>query len=103
MRAERIIEGGTEPRVLASPLAALMTERILAEWEIARDAVMFPEERVDLCRIVQSTLDEQRHLLSLATGRKNETMTSWWRITFALVSFQMLILAAAWLIDWWRG
>jgi hypothetical protein len=92
MRAERIIEGGTEPRVLASPLAALMTERILAEWEIARDAVMFPEERVELCRIVQATLDEQKHLLSLATGQKNEEMTAYWR---AMAWFYIALAALA--------
>jgi hypothetical protein len=80
----------------------LITERILAEWEIAQ-CVMFPEERVELARIVQATLDEQKNLVSLATGRKNETMTAWWRVTFALVAVQGLILAAAWLIDWWRG
>ena len=103
MRSRQIIDAHLEPCVLVSPLAVLLTERIYAEWEIARDAVVFPEELVDLARIVQSTLDEQKHLLSLATGRKNETMTSWWRITFALVAFQAFILATAWLIDWWRG
>ena len=78
MRAQQIIDGRAEAGVRVSPLAVLMTERILAEREIARDAVMFPEERVELCRIVQSTLNEQRHLLSLATGQKNEEMTLWW-------------------------
>lgn len=103
MRTERIIEGRAEPRVLVSPLAVLLIKRIYAEWEIARDAVVFPEELVDLARIVQSTLDEQRHLLSLAAGRKNETMTSWWRITFFLIGLEAAILAAAALIDKWRN
>ena len=103
MRAERIIEGRTEAGIWVSPLAVLLTERIHSEWEIARDAVVFPEELVDLARIVQSTLDEQKHLLSLATGRKNETMTPWWKMTFLLMGFQALIVAAAWLIDWWRS
>ena len=79
MRAERIIEGRTEAGVWVSPLTALMTERIYAEWEIARDGVVFPEELVDLARIVQSTLDEQKNLVSQATGRKNEELTVYWR------------------------
>ena len=103
MRAERIIGARAEAGIWVSPLAVLLTTRIYAEWEIARDAVVFPEELVDLARIVQATLDEQRNLLSQATGRKNETMTSWWRITFLLMGFQALIVAAAWLIDWWRS
>ena len=103
MRAERIIGARAEAGIWVSPLTVLLTTRIYAEWEIARDAVVFPEELVDLARIVQATLDEQRNLLSQATGRKNETMTSWWRITFLLMGFQALIVAAAWLIDWWRS
>ena len=85
MRSRQIIEATAEPRVLASPLAVLLTERIHSEWEIARDAVVFPEEMVDLARIVQSTLDEQKNLLSLATGRKNEEMTAWYGWSLALV------------------
>ena len=79
MRAERIIEGRTEAGVWVSPLTVLLTTRIYAEWEIARDAVVFPEELVDLARIVQSTLDEQKNLVSRATGRKNEELTVYWR------------------------
>ena len=79
MRAERIIEARTAPRVLVSPLAVLLTERIHAEWEIARDGVLFPEEMIELAVIVQTTLDEQKNLVSRATGRKNEAMTGYWR------------------------
>ena len=65
--------------MLVSPLAVLLTERILAEWDIAQDAILFREELVDLARIVQSTLDEQKNLLSQATGRKNDEITPFWR------------------------
>jgi hypothetical protein len=103
MRAKRIIEARTAPRVSASPLTHVLTNRILSEWEIARDAVLFDEEAVDLARIVQTVLDEQKNAVSLLTGAKNEKMTPWWRVTLALVALQVIILAAAWLLDWWRS
>jgi flagellar biosynthesis/type III secretory pathway M-ring protein FliF/YscJ len=95
MRAERILKGGTEPRVLASPVAVLLTMCILAEWEVARDAVLFPEERVDLCRIIQATFDEQKNLVSWETGRKNDQMTPWWRLTFLVLAAVVLALLIA--------
>ena len=79
MRAERIIGARAEAGIWVSPLTVLLTTRIYAEWEIARDAVVFPEELVDLARIVQATLDEQKNLVSQATGRKNEELTVRWR------------------------
>ena len=103
MRSRQIIDATEEPRVLVSPLAELLTNRILEDWEIARDAVLFDEEAVELARIIQATLDEQKNLVSRATGRKNETMTAWWQVTLALVAFQVVILTAAWLIDRWRS
>ena len=99
MRAEQILKGGTEPCTLASPLAVLMTERILAEWEIAQ-CVMFPEERVDLCRIIQATLDEQKNLLSQATGRKNDEMTDWWRGMAACWGLALTIGSIIGLVAW---
>ena len=79
MRAERIIGARAEAGIWVSPLTVLLTTRIYAEWEIVREAVVFPEELVDLARIVQATLDEQKNLVSQATGRKNEELTVYWR------------------------
>ena len=79
MRSKQIIENAAVPCLLASPLTVLLTERILAEWDVARDAVLFPEERVELATIIQATLDEQKNLVSRATGRKNEAFTLYWR------------------------
>jgi hypothetical protein len=106
MRAERIIEGRAEARVLASPLAHLLTNRILEDWEIARDTVLFPEEAVELCRIVQAVLDEQKKLVSRATGRKNDQITPWWLGTALLwifVASVWIAFLAIWVSGKWRS
>ena len=97
MRSKRIIETAAAPCVLASPLTVLLTERILAEWEVVCDAVLFPEERVKLACIVQATLDEQKNLVSRATGRKNDEMLRWWRVTAWVCGATAVGALIAWL------
>ena len=101
MRARQIIEAREVPRVSASPLTHLLTNRILSEWEIARDAVLFDEEAVDLARVIQTVLDEQKNAVSLLTGAKNEEMTPWWAgmaIIWGAIGAGGLIAGILWVV-----
>ena len=98
MRSKQIIENAAVPCLLASPLTVLLTERILAEWDVARDAVLFPEERVELATIIQATLDEQKNLVSRATGRKNEAMVGYWRAMACLWGSAAAVGLIVWMV-----